>query len=86
MSSVTVSVNHPHRLAAPRGAIWLGTIAALMIDSLKRLDEWMIERRQRRANDVEELLALASRVEATDPGFASDLRGAAMRGARRDEY
>lgn len=86
MSSVSMSAGCNSHLAIPRGSLWFGTLAAMLIDGLKNLDHWMIERRKRRTNDVEELLALAGRVEATDPGFASDLRAAAVRGAPRDEF
>ena len=85
MSSVSMTFGRPTRLAIPRGALWFGTLAAALIDALKRIDQWQLVRRARRTNDVEDVLAWANRIEASDPGFAADLRGAALREAgRRD--
>ena len=79
MSSVSMSFGRPTRLAIPRGSLWFATLAAALLNSLKRADRWQVDRAARRVADVQAVLRWADRVQATDPGFASDLRGAAAR-------
>ena len=85
MSSVSMTFGRPTRLAIPRGSLWFGNLAAALINGIRRIDQWQLRRRALKANDVEDVLAWANRIENTDPGFASDLRGAAMRSAGRQD-
>lgn len=57
---------------------FLARTASALLGLPARLDAWLERRDQARmtANDV---LAFARSVEASDPGFAADLRGAALR-------
>ena len=79
MTSASMTFGRPTRLAIPRGSLWLGTLAAALINGLRRLDSWQLSKQNQEPKTVEGVLALASRIEATEPGFASDLRAAAMR-------
>lgn len=58
------------------------TFASSALDALlsapARLDAWL-ERRDQARMTVSDVLAFARSVEASDPGFAADLRGAALR-------
>jgi hypothetical protein len=74
-----MTFGRPIRLAIPRGSLWFGNLAAALIEGIKRIDRWQLDRRAARESDVERLMAWANRIEASDPGLASDLRGAAMR-------
>lgn len=85
MSAVSMSFGHSHGLAFPRGSIWFGNMAAALINGIRRLDAWQVQRRAMKSDDVEDVLAWAQRIENTDPGFAADLRGAAMRAASRKD-
>lgn len=84
MSSVSMSFGRPTRLAIPRGSLWFASLAAAVLNGLHRLDRWQLERRSARVRDVQAVLAWANQVEATDPGFASDLRGAVARSSGDD--
>ena len=79
MTSASMTFGRPTRLAIPRGSLWLGTLAAAMINGLRRLDSWQLSKQRHEPKTVDGVLAWAGRIEATDPGFASDLRAAAMR-------
>jgi hypothetical protein len=65
--------------SAPRGAHWLGSLAAAVIAGVRRLDRWQVARSAALPTDADGILAWASQIEHSDPGFASDLRGAALR-------
>ena len=49
-----------------------------LLDLPRRLDAWMEARDQARMT-AQDVMALARSMEDSDPGFAADLRGAAMR-------
>jgi 3'-phosphoadenosine 5'-phosphosulfate sulfotransferase (PAPS reductase)/FAD synthetase len=63
---------------------WLGAAAIgqrIATDSaalLRRLGDWLLTAQPEPTRSARELLALAERYEATMPGFAADLRAAAM--------
>jgi hypothetical protein len=64
----------------PRGAVWFAAAAGFLIDGLRRLDRWQLSlAAPARPQTPEDVLAWASRVETTEPGFAADLRAAALR-------
>ena len=79
MSNASMTFGRPTRLAVPRGSIWLATLAAALIHGLRRLDNWLLSQRQDHPKTAEAVMDWAKRIEQTEPGFAADLRGAAMR-------
>ena len=85
MTSASMSFGRPARMNIPRGARWFAAGAGLLIDGLRRMDRWQLSLVQRREpRTAEEVLAWATRVEPTEPGFASDLRAAALRAMDTD--
>jgi hypothetical protein len=79
MTSASMTFGRPTRLTIPRGSLWFGTLAAALINGLRRLDQWQLSLKRAEPTDADEVLAWASRIEATEPGFAADLRAAALR-------
>jgi D-hexose-6-phosphate mutarotase len=80
MSSASMSFGRPGRLAVPIGSDWFGSITAMLIRGLRRLDTWSLAHQHRNEpRNAEEVMALARSLEAREPGLASDLRSAAMR-------
>ena len=79
MTSASMTFGRRTRLAVPRGSFWLGSLAAAAINGLRRLDDWQLRRQRNEPKTAEEVLAWASRIEATEPSFAADLRAAALR-------
>ncbi|UZD54918.1 hypothetical protein [Caldimonas aquatica] len=77
MTATTVDFQVARRAGAPRGAAVLGDAAARL---LKAAGAWL---RSLRAGDPyadrEALLQLARSYERSQPGFAADLRAAALR-------
>ncbi|OYU76861.1 MAG: hypothetical protein CFE45_31250 [Burkholderiales bacterium PBB5] len=74
-----MTFGRPTRLTIPRGSLWFGALAAALINGLRRLDQWQLSMKQAEPSDADEVMAWASRIEATEPGFAADLRAAALR-------
>ena len=79
MSNASMTFGRPSRLVVPCGSLWLNGLAALLIQQLRALDSWLLSPRQQVPKNAEEVMAWASRIEATEPGFAADLRAAALR-------
>ena len=90
MSMQKVSVMVPPLRPVPRGALWVGRLAAWLVGSDARvgsgLPDWFeavraklaVERDARReARGRADLIALACRYQATQPEFAKDLFAAA---------
>lgn len=76
MSAVTtMTFGRPARLQTPN---FLKRAAAVLMDLPARLDAWLEAREQARMS-VDDVLAMARSLEASDPGLAADLRAAAMR-------
>lgn len=67
-----VDVHVPAQPAIPRGALFLGRL----IDTVQALTRaWRAERALReRAREAHQVRELARRLQASDPGAASDLR------------
>ena len=83
MSTAYTTLGHtPHR-SAFRGATWLAGLTATLIAGIRRLDRWQLARRSDTPTTADDVLNWASRIESTEPGFASDLRGAALRSMDR---
>ncbi len=79
MTNASMTFGRPERLVIPRGSAWLAAGAALLIDGLRRLDRWQLSLQREEPRTAEEVLAWADRIEHTEPGFAADLRAAALR-------
>lgn len=79
MSHASMTFGRPQRMAIPRGSVWLAGAAAWLIDGLRRLDRWQLGLQQEQPKSVDDVLAWADRLEPTEPGFAADLRAAALR-------
>lgn len=80
MTSASMSFGRPARLTIPRGALWFAAAATFLIEGLRRLDRWQLSLlRKDEPRNAEEVLELAQRLDATDPGYAADLRAAALR-------
>jgi hypothetical protein len=79
MTSASMTFGRPARLTIPRGSLWFANGAALLIDGLRRLDRWQLSAAKQEPRTPEEVLDWAARIESGDPGFASDLRAAALR-------
>lgn len=75
MSAVTtMTFGRPERFDTS----FAGRAFTALLSAPARLDAWL-ERREQARMSVEDVLAFARSVEASDPGFAADLRGAALR-------
>jgi len=79
MTNASMTFGRPTRLTIPRGSLWFAALAAALINGLRRLDQWQLSMKQAEPSDADEVMAWASRIEATEPGFAADLRAAALR-------
>ncbi len=79
MTSNSMTFGRPARISLPNGATWFASGAALLITALRRLDRWQLGLKQEQPRNAEEVLDWANRIEATEPGFAADLRAAALR-------
>lgn len=84
MSSASMSFGSNMRYGAPRGAVWAGKAMAAVIKALQRVDGWLLAQRRPEPRTVQEVLDWARRVESSEPGFAADLRAAALRSQGRD--
>lgn len=79
MTSASMTFGRPARLNIPRGALWFGNLAAFLINGLRRLDHWQLSLKQEEPRHADDVLAWANRIESAEPGFAADLRAAALR-------
>lgn len=85
MTSASMSFGRKARLDIPRGALWFAAGATALINGLRRLDRWQLGLTQQEPRTAEEVLAWATRIEATEPSFAADLRAAALRSMEPDQ-
>lgn len=85
MTSASMTFGRPTRLAVPRGSIFLGKLAAALISGLRHLDNWQLRQLRDEPKTAAGVMNWANRIEATEPGFASDLRAAAMRSMSSDK-
>ena len=86
MNNASMTFGRPTRLAAPRASIWLARIGFSMINGLRSLKGWQFNQQHAEPKTAEDVLRWAQRIEAADPGFASDLRAAAMRSIGQDQH
>lgn len=85
MTSASMTFGRPTRVAVPRGSLWFAAAAGAVIGALRRLDQWQLKVSRQEPQTAEEVLAWASRIQASDPGFAADLRSAALRSMGKGE-
>ncbi|MBL8308138.1 MAG: hypothetical protein JNM33_15705 [Rubrivivax sp.] len=78
MSTYSMTYGRPARLDTKPFFDRIRQGFSAMLDMPRRLDAWMEARDQARMS-AQDVLALARSMEDSDPGFAADLRGAAMR-------
>jgi hypothetical protein len=79
MSTASMTFGRPSRIVIPRGSIWFANLAFALINLMRRIDRWQLERAEHEPRTAAEVMELARRIEKTDPGFAADLRAAALR-------
>jgi hypothetical protein len=79
MTSASIRFGRPVRVLLLQPAQWFASLAAALAARLHQLDGWLSFTQTTEPSTVEEVLAWAHRVEATQPGFAADLRAAALR-------
>ena len=76
---MNTAILDPSNRRAYQGAAALGQeVARRAAALLRRSGDWLLTAQPEQARSARELLALAERYEATMPGFAADLRAAAM--------
>lgn len=79
MSSASMSYGRPTRVVIPTVSQLLARLTQGLIGLLRRVDQWQLQRLQAEPRTPEEVLAWADRIERQEPGFAADLRAAALR-------
>ena len=79
MSNASMSFGRPTRIAIPRGSVWFANLAFFLISAIRRLDRWQLSRKGYEPSTPAEVMEFARQFELSDPGFASDLRAAALR-------
>ena len=83
--SASMTFGRPARLTIPRGSQWVAAGFGMLIDGLRRLDRWQLSLVQKHEpRSADEVLEWAARIEPTEPGFAADLRAAALRSMDAD--
>ncbi len=79
MTHSSMTFGRPAHPLAIRGTPWLNRTTAAVLSLLRRLDRWQLSLRQERPMSAQDVLDWAQRLQTTDPGFAADLRAAALR-------
>lgn len=82
MSATTIKLpSAPVITAAPRGAAWAANLFASLLQGLRAVGHNLIEQRRLWAEKraIQEMLRLADTYSISQPGFAAELRAAAMR-------
>ena len=79
MSTASMTFGRSTHLVAPRGSLWFGAAAAALINWLRKLDGWQLDKTRTEPRNAEEVLDWARQIESSDPGFAADLRAAVYR-------
>jgi hypothetical protein len=78
MSAASMTFGRPARFDLSHFFGRVQGAAVTLLSMPGRLDAWL-ERREQARMSADDVLALARSIESSDPGFAADLRGAAMR-------
>jgi hypothetical protein len=79
MTSASMTFGRPIRVVLSQLGQWFAGMSAALAERLQQFDGWLANTQPMEANTPEEVLAWAQRIEATQPGFAADLRSAALR-------
>lgn len=79
MTSASMTFGRPTRIAMPRATALFTQLTEAVLHGLRRLDQWQLSFQQQEPQTPEDVLAWARRIEGSEPGFAADLRGAALR-------
>lgn len=79
MSTASMSFGRPTRVTFSRHSSWFGGAANALIQLLRRIDRWQLSLAKEEPKTAEQVMAWAKRIENSDPGFAADLRAAALR-------
>ncbi len=81
MSATTIRITSLPARTTPRGAVWAAEGFAALLQWSTALIAAVTEQRRRaaEARAAREVMVLATSYADTQPGLASDLRGAAMR-------
>lgn len=79
MTSASMSFGRPLRGHPASPTQWLGQFTAMMLKALRQLDRWQLGHHQEQPKSAQDVLDWADRLQAREPGFASDLRAAALR-------
>jgi hypothetical protein len=58
---------------------WFTGLMTGAVKLLRRIDQWQLASHRYEPQTPQEVLDWAMRIEASDPGFAADLRSAALR-------
>ena len=87
MTSASMTFGRPARLNLSRGSQWFASVPALLISALRRIDRWQLNLVQEQVpSTADDVLALAQRLEPHQPGFAADLRAAALRAKTPEQH
>lgn len=79
MHAASMTFGRPVRLAAIRPSALFVSATASLLAALHRFDEWLLAHREGEPKSRAEVLEWSYRLEQSDPGFAADLRAAALR-------
>jgi hypothetical protein len=79
MTLASLAFGRPTRVLLPPPSRWLAGLADATAAQARRLDRWLSVAQCDEPTTAEGVLAWASRIEATQPGLAADLRTAALR-------
>lgn len=79
MHNASMTFGRPHRGANFHLSSLFASAVAGLLTGLHRVDRWLLERGRHEPRTRAEVLEWAHRLERSDPGFASDLRAAALR-------
>lgn len=79
MTSHSMSFGRPLRAHPASSTQWLGQFTEMMLKALRQIDRWQLGQRQEQPRSAQDVLDWADRLQSREPGFASDLRAAALR-------
>ena len=75
----TLPFERPRRSVDLRFSAARAAIAAMFLNLVREIDYWLFTNPVETPRTPDELLAMANRLESTQPSYAADLRAAALR-------